>query len=114
MSNKLKSKLQELRNESFKAYVSSLKREDSAIWKPIKKQEKTDRITNRNTQNTTPLWPWAKSDKENADLFAEHISQVFTPYNNDQNQGVEQELETPIQQQNRLKQFTLKEIKNEI
>jgi len=39
---------------------------------------------------------------------------VFTPYNNDQNQGVEQELETPLHQQNRFKPFTLKEIKNEI
>jgi len=41
ISNKLKSKLHELRNESFKVYVSSLKRDDSSIWKPIKKQEKT-------------------------------------------------------------------------
>jgi len=38
---------------------------------------------------------------------------VFTPHN-DQNQEVEQELETPIQQQDRLKPLTLKEIKNEI
>ena len=36
ISNKLKSKLHELRNESFKAYVSSLRREDSSIWRPIK------------------------------------------------------------------------------
>jgi hypothetical protein len=39
---------------------------------------------------------------------------VFTPHNNDQNQEVEQELETPIQQQDSLKPLTLKEIKNEI
>jgi len=39
---------------------------------------------------------------------------VFTPHNNDQNQEVEQELKTPIHQQDRLKPFTLKEIKNEI
>jgi hypothetical protein len=39
---------------------------------------------------------------------------VFTPHNNDQNQEVEQELETPIHQQDRLKPFTLKEIKTEI
>jgi len=39
---------------------------------------------------------------------------VFTPQNNDQNQEVELELETPIHQQDRLKPFTLKEIKKEI
>jgi len=39
---------------------------------------------------------------------------VFTLYNNDQNQEVEQELETHIHQQDRLKPFILKEIKNEI
>jgi hypothetical protein len=36
-SNKLKSKLQEMRNESFEKYVSNLKREDNFMWKPIKK-----------------------------------------------------------------------------
>jgi len=36
ISNKLKSKLRELRNETFKAYISTLKGEDSSIWKPIK------------------------------------------------------------------------------
>ena len=51
---------------------------------------------------------------EKADLIAEHLSQVLTPHNNDQNQEVEQELETPIHQLDRLKPFTLKEIKNEI
>jgi len=39
---------------------------------------------------------------------------VFTPHNNDQNQELEQELKSPIHQQDRLKPFTLKEIKNEI
>jgi hypothetical protein len=39
---------------------------------------------------------------------------VFTPHNNEQNQEVEQELETPIHQQDRFKPFTLKEMKNEI
>jgi len=96
ISNKLKSKLQELRNESFKAYISSLKREDTSIWKPIKNRRKPTESQPPIRKNTTPPGPWAKSDKEKADLFAEHLSEVFTPYNNDQNQEVEQELETHI------------------
>jgi hypothetical protein len=35
-SNKRKSKLQEMRKESFKKCNSTLKREDNSIWKPIK------------------------------------------------------------------------------
>jgi len=54
------------------------------------------------------------SDKEKAELFAEHLPEVFSPYNNDQDQEVEQDLATSIQWQERLKAFTLKEIKDEI
>jgi hypothetical protein len=34
--NQTSNKLQEMRNESFKKYVSNLKMEDNSIWKPIK------------------------------------------------------------------------------
>ena len=46
--------------------------------------------------------------------FAEHLSEVFSPHNNDQAQEAEQDLATPIQSQECLKAFTLKEIKDEI
>jgi len=114
ISNKLKSKLHELWNKSFKAYISSLKREDSSIWRPIKNRRKPMESHPPIHKNTIPPGPWAKSDKEKADLFAEHLSEVFTPHNNVQNHEVEQELVTPIQQQDCLKPLTLKEIKNEI
>ena len=78
ISNKLKSKLRELRKKSFKAYVSSLKREDSSIWKPIKNRRKPTESQPPIRKNTTPPGPWAKSDKEKPDLFAEHLSEVFT------------------------------------
>jgi hypothetical protein len=39
-SNKLKSKLQEVRNKLFKQYISNLKRDDNYIWKPIKNRTK--------------------------------------------------------------------------
>ena len=63
---------------------------------------------------STPPAPWAKSDKEKAEPFAEHLSEAFCPHNNDQGQEVEQDLTTPIQSQERLTAFTLKEIKEEI
>jgi hypothetical protein len=60
---------------------------------------------------STPLEPWAKSDKERAELFAGHLSEVFPPHNNDQDQEVEQDPAAPIQSQERLKAFTLKAVK---
>ena len=39
-NNKLKSKLQEMGNESFEKYFYSLKREGNSIWKPIKNRRK--------------------------------------------------------------------------
>jgi hypothetical protein len=48
-------------------------------------------VNRRNTASTslplrkysTPPGPWAKSDQEKADLFAEHLSEVFSPHKND-------------------------------
>jgi hypothetical protein len=58
-----------------------------------------------------PPGPWAKSDKEKADLFAEHLSEVFSPHNKDQDQDVERDLTTHTQPPRNLQAFTLREIK---
>jgi hypothetical protein len=98
-----------MRNESFKKYVSNLKREDISIWKHIKNRRKPKttsppkpkttsppkpkttshpkpkttsppkpKTTSPPKPNTTsppigtysaPPGPWAKSDKEKAELF---------------------------------------------
>ena len=113
ISNKSKSKLQKMRKESYEKYVSNLKRQNNSIWKPTKnKKPKTASPPIR--KYSTPPGPWAKSDKEEAELFAEYLSEVFSPYNNDQDQEEEQDLATPIQSQERLNALTLKEIKDEI
>jgi hypothetical protein len=33
-------------------------------------------------KNSIPQGPWAKSDKEKVELFATHLSEVFTPHDN--------------------------------
>jgi hypothetical protein len=81
-SNKLKSKLQEMRNESFKQYVSN-KKTDNSIWKPIQNRRKPASTSLPIRKYSTPPGPWAKSDKKKADLFAEHLSEVLSPHNND-------------------------------
>ena len=47
-------------------------------------------------------------------LFAEYLSEVFSPHNNDQDQEAKQDLATPNQSQERLKAFALKEINDNI
>ena len=106
-----------MRKEPFEKYVSNLNREDNSTWKHIKNK--------RNPQNNITITPntliynasgtaGKKSDKEIAELFAEHLFEVFCPHNNDQVQEAEQDPATATQPQERLKAFALKEIKDEI
>jgi len=55
-----------------------------------------------------------KKGQGKSKLFAQHISEFFSPHNNDQDQEVQQDLATHIQLQESLKAFTLNEIKDEI
>jgi hypothetical protein len=72
-SNTLKSKLQEMRNESFEKYVSNLKRDDNSIWKPIKNRRNPKTTSPPIRKYLTPRRAWAISDKEMPELFAEHL-----------------------------------------
>jgi hypothetical protein len=47
----------------------------------------------------TSRGPWVKSDSEKFGLFAEHLSEVFSPQNNDQDQEAEEDLAMSIQSQ---------------
>jgi hypothetical protein len=97
-----------MRNDSFEKYISYLKREDNSIWKPIKNRKKPVTKSPPIRKYSTPRGPWTKSDKEKVALFAEHLSEVLSPHNNDQDQEVEQDLAAAIQSQERLKAITLR------
>jgi len=80
-----------------------------------KKNRKKPKITSLPiSKYSIPPRPWAKNDKEKAELCAEHLPEVFSPHNKGQDREVEQDLATPIQSQEGLKAFNLKEIKDEI
>jgi hypothetical protein len=111
-SNKLKVALHEMRNTSFAAYVSSLNRDDNSIWRAIKSKKKPQTSLPPNRKNSIPPGPWAKSDKEKVELFATHLSEVFTPHNI-QDPEVEKEI-THTEPSESLQVFTLRELKHEI
>jgi hypothetical protein len=73
-----------MRNASFAAYVSTLKRDDKSIWKPIKTIKKPQTPIPPISKNSVTPGPWAKSDKEKVELFVKHLSEVFTQHNNTQ------------------------------
>ena len=103
-----------MRNASFPTYVSNLKRDDNSIWKPIKNKKKPQTSLPPIRKYSIPPEPWAKSDKEKAVLFVEHLSEVFSPHNKDQDPDLVRDLTTETQSPENLQAFTLREIKNEI
>jgi hypothetical protein len=113
-SNKLKAALHEMRNAPFAAYVSTLKQDDHSIWKSIKSRKKPQPSLPPIRTNSTPPAPWAKSDKEKAELFAKHLLEVFTPHDDTQDPEIEKGLAFPTQPLVHLQAFTLSELKTEI
>jgi hypothetical protein len=66
-------------------------------------------------KNATPPVPWAKSDSEKVELFANHIAKVFTPHDNTLDPEVKRELVTHIPNiRKNLPAFTLSELKQVI
>jgi len=53
---------------------------DNTLWKPIKSAKKPKQAIPPIRRQTPTDTNWAKSDKEKADLFGEHLATVFTPH----------------------------------
>jgi len=60
--------------------------------------------------NSNPLGPWANSDEEKAELFARHLSEVFTPHDNSFDPEVENKLTNLNKPQEKLSAFTILEL----
>jgi hypothetical protein len=103
-----------MRKTSFAAYVSTLKRDDNSIWKPIKTMKKPQTPLPPIRKNSVPQGPWTKRDKEKVELFAAHLSVVFTPHENIQDPEVESDIATHTQPTENLQALILREIKNKI
>ena len=79
------------------------------------------KATKRLKRPQTPIHPlrtdereWAKSDKQKANVLAEHFANVFKPYNSEMSVKEEQEilhaLQTPGQLETPVKKFKLNEV----
>jgi hypothetical protein len=89
----------------FEQYITSLNKDNYTIWKATKKFKRPQiSIPAIRTADRR----WAKSDLEKAENFAEHLSQVFTPYNSEhhhKNDEIEKFLEAPCQMLLPIKAF---------
>jgi RNA polymerase-interacting CarD/CdnL/TRCF family regulator len=117
LSRQLKRELQEIRNTSFDTYITSLSKEDHSIWKATKQFK-------RPITHIPPLrkmdGSWARTDLEKANVFAEYLATVFTPHsqstskNNDNDEDIEEFLNSPCPPSLPIHLFTPAEVKNTI
>jgi hypothetical protein len=110
LTNKLKTKLKEMRKASFMDYIHNLSSHDYSIWKPIKNIRKP-KEPSPPICTTSTTGPWARSNKEKSELFAQHFANTFTPHNEAKDQEREKNIAAPIESQQTLPITTLKEIK---
>lgn len=76
LTHRLSVAMQEARNASFEHYITSLTLNDHSIWKAAKKFKRPV-IAVSPIRN--PVGSWARSNEDKANVFAEHLTQVFTP-----------------------------------
>ena len=109
-SRTLKTALYKLKNDTFTDYVSKLKSSDHSLWNSIKSRTKPTqpKLPIRNT--SAPPSPWAKSDEEKADLFARHLTEVFTPHDDSPDHDVETQILHLNAAHEKLPAFTMKEL----
>ena len=109
-SRTLKTALYKMRNDTFTTYVSQLNPSDQSLWNSIKKRTKPTphKLPIRN--NSTPPSPWAKTDEEKADLFARHLTEVFTPHDDTPDRDVETQILHLNTAHEKLPAFTMKEL----
>lgn len=79
-TKEVKKILQQQDNLEFENYIVRLSPSDPTTYSLWKATEKFDQTTKRIPPIRKPNGDWAKTDKDKADLFANHLSEVFKPY----------------------------------
>lgn len=110
LSNQLKKRICEIKNESIGRFLSNLTADNDteySLWKAAKRIK-------RPTTHDPPLkmqnGEWARNSKQKADLFAEHLEGVFTPL--PRNSADENTTFIHRTDENEIPGVSLKELKN--
>lgn len=115
ITRQLKTKLNADKNEGIQQYLKSLspsQASDYTLWKATKKLNKPQ---DRNPPILRTDKSWARSDQEKADVFADHLSNVFTPFEQlvtaESEEFIHQFLNNPIEEEQFSTRFKVKEVK---
>jgi hypothetical protein len=87
---------------------------DYSIWKPIKNKRKPDVASPPIPATTPTAGPWARSDKEKSELFAQHFANIFAPHNDAKDHEIERNLTARMKSHQTLMYTSPKEIKEVI
>jgi hypothetical protein len=87
-----------MRDASFTDYTSihSRSRYDYSIWKSIKNKRKPNVASPPILATTQTAGPWARSDKEKSEIFAQHFANIFTPHNDAKGHEIVKNLTAPM------------------
>lgn len=114
LTHQLHTELMKVRNDTFQYYITNLSPIDHTIWKATKK-------FNRPTASIPPIKnlddTWARSDKEKADTFADHLATVFStpqPIGNNDDTEIASFLDVPCQMSLPLRPFSPAEVSRQI
>ncbi|KAL4132549.1 hypothetical protein QTP88_009678 [Uroleucon formosanum] len=111
LSSSLKRNLNQLKNESFNSWISSISAKDGSLWNATRQclKQKPKYSPLKKTDGT-----WCKSDEEKADVFRAHLEQVFQPHQDISDQlfteHILKSLDTPLPLYLPPKPFTPSEV----
>jgi len=93
LTSSLKRMLSKIRNESFNNWTSSLTAESGSLWRATRSclKQKTAQAPLKNSNGN-----WCKTDKEQADAFCSHLSKVFQPHNDINNNLLDTNIENSL------------------
>lgn len=115
-TKEIKKLLMDSKNQSFQEYLEGLTptaATDYSLWKATRKlkQQQQHIPPIRDSNNK-----WARNDKEKADMFANHLTNVFKPFPSIISQADEEEIEafldTPFQMDLPMDKFQSREIQS--
>ncbi|KAF2890548.1 hypothetical protein ILUMI_15624 [Ignelater luminosus] len=92
-------------------YLTLLSAKENIIWKATKRFKKPTTQT-PHLKNLTGFC--LRSDKEEAEEFAQHLKKTFTPYTDEENIEIENFLNSPHQMSLHIEKFTKTEIKEDL
>lgn len=93
LTKELKNALKENKNQEFNSRMTSLTADEStdySLWKEVKKLNSSNF---RDTPLKDPSGRWVTDNLEKANLFKNHLTNVFTPFNENNNQDEINEIE---------------------